>query len=111
MTNNNTLDDNQTEEESAGKPYEYTGELAGTHETRSEAIGEVTKTLRRRIESRHNRSPTPEEYKEAISRVYGYEPHICGYCLETFLHESQHDDHQPCPHWQEANNEQPAKKA
>lgn len=82
-----------------GKPYKYTGELAGRRETRHEAIGAETIACRERAKIRFQTKPTPKGYCEAISRVHAFETYICDYCRETFLYEGDYEEHKTCPWW------------
>jgi hypothetical protein len=87
--------------ERTGKPYKYTAEIIGRYETRHKAIGQATIAARERAERRYDTTLTPKGYRAVISRVYAYEPYICDYCHETFLHEEELSDHHPCSHWQD----------
>lgn len=87
------------------KPYKFTDEFGRRYDTRHEAIKKASIGMRKQVEYRQEIDPdyvgSPEERRRLIMRaldsVHAYEPHICGFCKETFLYEDDHREHQPCP--------------
>jgi len=78
--------------------WKYTDEKSGIYETRHEAIGAAAVSARQTRDRFPERPiPTPAE---AAGHVYAFRPFRCGYCDETFLTEAEHDDHRPCPVWE-----------
>lgn len=79
--------------------WKFTDERSGVYETRHEAVGEAAVWARERREryDAHTAMATPAE---ASARVYAYKPYHCSFCGETFLTESEEEEHRPCPQWQ-----------
>lgn len=93
------LDDWQTD------GWKYRGEgTDGVYATRHDAVEAAAVAGRKERERREEYAPSWAPLPTVLgytSLVHAFKPFRCGYCSETFLTEAAHDEHQPCPHYEE----------
>lgn len=85
------------------KAYNYGGPGIGVFETRHEAIGAAA------IEGREHGDKIMSPYsgpKSALKLVGPIPQARCGFCGEVFDYESELEEHQTCPHYEETEERQ-----